>query len=53
MVTAFLSIAMCGDHFEDPLEQQALLGMLDELEANAWPAGDVRQALREAWSQAS
>ncbi|KAK5427759.1 hypothetical protein LTR34_008701 [Exophiala xenobiotica] len=54
MVTAFLGIAMCGDHFEDPIEQQALLGMLDEMEAgNAWPAGNVRQTLREAWGQAS
>ncbi len=54
MVTAFLGIAMCGDHFEDPLEQQALLGMLDEMEArNAWPAGNVRQTLREAWGQVS
>ncbi|KAK4936412.1 hypothetical protein LTR10_022686 [Elasticomyces elasticus] len=53
MVTAFLGIAMCGDRFEDPLEQQALLGMLDALETgNAWPAGNVRQMLREAWGQA-
>lgn len=54
MVTAFLGVAMCGDHFEDPLEQQALLGMLDDLEmGNAWPAGNLRQTLRDAWSQAS
>ncbi|KAI1629443.1 hypothetical protein EDD37DRAFT_51122 [Exophiala viscosa] len=53
-VTAFLGVAMCGDRFEDPLEQQALLGMLDELETgNAWPAGNLRQTLREAWGQVS
>jgi hypothetical protein len=54
MVTAFLGIATCGDHFEDSFEQQALLDMLDEIEArNAWPAGNVRQTLREAWRQIS
>lgn len=53
LVTAFLGVAMCGDYFEDPLEQEALLGLLDEMETvHAWPAGDTRQALREAWGKA-
>ena len=50
LVTAFLGIVMCGDHFEDALEQDALLGLLDELEhAHAWPLGGAREALKESW----
>ncbi|KAK6384357.1 hypothetical protein LTS17_001920 [Exophiala oligosperma] len=53
LVTAFLAIAMCGEYFQDPLEQEALLGLLDEMETNGWPAGDTRQTLKEAWHRAS
>ena len=50
MVTAYLGIAICGDHFEDPLEQEALLGVLDRMEkGRGWPAADTRQMLKEAW----
>lgn len=50
LVTALLAIVVCGDHFEDPLEQQAVLGILDELEGlHAWPAGNTRTLLKEAW----
>jgi hypothetical protein len=49
-VTAFLGIVMCGEHFEDPLEQEALLGVLDKMETDhGWPAGDTRKTLKEAW----
>lgn len=52
LVTAYLGIAICGDSFEDPLEQAALLGLLDEMEARyAWPAGNTRHLLKEAWGK--
>ncbi|KAK5058543.1 hypothetical protein LTR84_010806 [Exophiala bonariae] len=52
LVTAYLGIAICGDYFEDPLEQDALLGVLDEMETrHAWPAGNTRQLLKEAWGK--
>jgi hypothetical protein len=50
LLTAFLGIVMCGDHFEDRREQDGLLGLLDELEhAHAWPVGNTRDALKESW----
>ncbi|KAJ9605496.1 hypothetical protein H2200_010153 [Cladophialophora chaetospira] len=50
LVTALLGIVVCGDHFEDKLEQDALLGLLDELEGtHAWPVGNTRTLLKEAW----
>ncbi|KAL2404475.1 hypothetical protein ABEF93_005056 [Exophiala dermatitidis] len=50
LVTAFLAIVVCGDHFEDPVEQQALLSIIDELEGVfAWPVGNARNLLKEAW----
>lgn len=53
LANAFLGIVMCGDHFEDPLEQEALLGFLDKMEAGyGWPAGDTRQTLKESWGKA-
>ncbi|EXJ89605.1 hypothetical protein A1O3_02672 [Capronia epimyces CBS 606.96] len=53
LLTAFLAIVVCGDYFEDPLEQHALLGLMDELEGvYAWPVGNTRTLLREAWGMA-
>lgn len=52
LVTAYLGIAICGDYFEDLLEQEALLRVLDEMETrHAWPAGNTRQLLKEAWGK--
>lgn len=52
LVTAYLGIALCGDRFEDPLEQRALLAFLDQLETgHGWPTGDTRQTLKEAWER--
>lgn len=50
LITAFIGIAMCGEHFEDVREQQALLRLLDELEGHhAWPVGNTRDNLKHAW----
>ena len=52
LVTALLGIVVCGDHFDDKLEQDALLGILDELEGtHAWPVGNTRTLLKEAWGR--
>ncbi|KIX04785.1 uncharacterized protein Z518_05656 [Rhinocladiella mackenziei CBS 650.93] len=50
MVTALLAIVVCGDHFDDRMEQQALLDVLDEVEnEQAWPAGNSREILKQCW----
>ena len=50
LITAYLGISMCGDHFDDPVEQEALIGILDELEReHAWPVGNTREVLQESW----
>ncbi|OAP55899.1 hypothetical protein AYL99_10051 [Fonsecaea erecta] len=50
LVTALLGIVVCGDHFEDRMEQDALFGILDELEyTHAWPIGNTRKLLKDAW----
>ena len=51
LVAALLGIVVCGDHFEDKLEQDALLGILDELGTHAWPIGNTRGLLNEAWGR--
>ncbi|KIW94891.1 uncharacterized protein Z519_04869 [Cladophialophora bantiana CBS 173.52] len=52
LVTALLGIVVCGDHFEDRMEQDALFGILDELEGtHAWPIGNTRNLLRDAWGR--
>lgn len=48
--TAMLSIAVCGEIFEDELEHRALLSILDELEYNlGWPFGNLREKLQQGW----
>ncbi|KAL5341079.1 hypothetical protein BJX70DRAFT_74541 [Aspergillus crustosus] len=50
LTTALLGIVACGEVFDDPREQRALLGLLDELEGlHGWPVGGYREGLREAW----
>ena len=50
LVTAYLGIAVCGDHFEDRAEQEALLGLLDVLQAEyGWPSGETTEGLKDAW----
>lgn len=50
LVTAFMGIAMCGEHFSERREQEALLGVLEEMEVeHAWPESRVGEDLRSAW----
>lgn len=50
LLTAFIAIAMCGDRFEDQLQQQALIGILAELEEeHAWPTRVTQAQLKRAW----
>lgn len=50
LVTAYTGIATCGELFDEPLEQKALMALLDELEeVHAWPCTETKKALSEAW----
>ncbi|KAK6814062.1 hypothetical protein RU639_010517 [Aspergillus parasiticus] len=50
LLTACIAIAICGDRFDDRLEQQALLGVLAELEEeHAWPTRVTQAQLKRAW----
>ena len=50
LVTACMAIAMCGEHFTRREEQEALLGVLEEMEReHAWPERRVKRDLRRAW----
>lgn len=50
LVNAFVAIGMCGDRFTDRLEQEALLGVLVELEdEHAYPTTNTRELLKGAW----
>jgi hypothetical protein len=50
LVTAYLGISTCGDHFQDRVEQEAILGLLDFMqEEYRWPAGSTVGGLKDAW----
>ena len=50
MVTACMGVAMCGEHFVERGEQDALLDVLRELEdEHAWPTLSTQDALRKSW----
>ena len=50
LVTACMGIAMCGEHFRERREQEALLKVLEEMEVeHAWPEARVGEGLRKAW----
>lgn len=50
LVIAFVAIGMCGDRFTDRIEQEALLGVLDKLEAeHAYPTANTQDSLKGAW----
>ncbi|KIX05645.1 uncharacterized protein Z518_03617 [Rhinocladiella mackenziei CBS 650.93] len=48
--TAFLGVVVRGECFEQREEQNALLGILDELEgAHGWPVAGPRDKLKQSW----
>ncbi|TVY28267.1 hypothetical protein LHYA1_G003282, partial [Lachnellula hyalina] len=50
MNTACMAIAMCGDQFTDPKEQQSILDLLVYTDTkHAWPTKDIQNRLKEAW----
>ncbi|KAL4915001.1 hypothetical protein BDW62DRAFT_213056 [Aspergillus aurantiobrunneus] len=52
MITAMVAIAVCGEYFTDPAEQDALLRLLRDLEYEyAWPTQSTVAALRASWGQ--
>ncbi|KAL4803394.1 hypothetical protein BDV18DRAFT_40576 [Aspergillus unguis] len=52
MITAMVAIAVCGEYFTHPPEQDALLALLYDLEYEfAWPTQHTIHALRRAWAE--
>ncbi|KAJ5929352.1 hypothetical protein N7454_007200 [Penicillium verhagenii] len=50
LVTASAAIGLCGDRFTDRFEQEALLGVLVQLEdQHAYPTLSVQESLKLAW----
>lgn len=50
LTTALLGIVVCGEHFEDRVEQMALMELLDELDYHhGWPVGNYRERLKQSW----
>ncbi|KAG4441357.1 hypothetical protein IFR05_003171 [Cadophora sp. M221] len=50
MFTACMGIAMCGDRFDDGLEQEALLKLLIETEKDhARPTAAIQKQIKAAW----
>ncbi|KAI5860836.1 hypothetical protein GGS23DRAFT_212361 [Durotheca rogersii] len=50
MFTACMGIAMFGDHFSEPADQEALLDLLRRTEADhARPTAAIQQQLKKAW----
>lgn len=52
LLTACQGISLCGDHFSDPEEQQALLDVLAKAnEETAWPTYSMRERLEACWAR--
>ncbi|KIX07884.1 uncharacterized protein Z518_02538 [Rhinocladiella mackenziei CBS 650.93] len=50
MIQAYMAIAICGEDFTDPVEQRALLEILDRLENDlGWPTGKTATDLKRGW----
>ncbi|KAF8852790.1 hypothetical protein BDZ45DRAFT_729958 [Acephala macrosclerotiorum] len=50
MNTACMAIAMCGDQFTDPREQQSILDVLIYTDTkHAWPTKEIQDRLKDAW----
>lgn len=51
LVQAYNTISMFGEHFTDRREQEALLGVLAELESkHGWPVSKDSEALKTEWA---
>ncbi|POR32114.1 Uncharacterized protein TPAR_07684 [Tolypocladium paradoxum] len=51
MVTAGVSISLCGEYFQDYGEQAAIIDLLATLEQeHAWPTQTLVEALQRAWN---
>lgn len=50
LINACLGISMFGEYFEDPIEQDALLGVLALMsDRYAYPTSQIANSLRQAW----
>ena len=51
MLTACISIDICGDRFSDPRQQQALIDIVENSvrDNNYWPSNALKQKLCRAW----
>ncbi|EXJ66337.1 uncharacterized protein A1O5_10489 [Cladophialophora psammophila CBS 110553] len=50
MVQAYMAVVVCGEYFSDPLEQRALMGILDRLrDEHGWPTGKTAIQLKREW----
>lgn len=51
LINACLGISMFGEYFEDPAEQEALLGLLSLMSSrHAYPTHQIANSLRRAWN---
>lgn len=51
LINACLGISMFGEYFEDPIEQDALLGVLALMHNRyAYPTNQIAKSLRRAWN---
>lgn len=50
LMQGYMAIAVCGEYFSDPAEQQALLGLLDRLKNDhGWPIAKTAMELKREW----
>ena len=50
MVQAYVAIVVCGEYFSNPIEQRALLEILDRLRHDhGWPTGKAAMQLQKDW----
>lgn len=53
IVQAYVAIVVCGEYFSDPIEQRALLGILDRLKNDhGWPTSRAASQLKREWGWA-
>ncbi|KAF2963828.1 hypothetical protein GQX73_g9735 [Xylaria multiplex] len=51
MTSASIAVSLCGEHFHNPREQDALLELMGTIEReHAWPTSSIVCSLRTAWA---